>query len=299
MKKLLILISVLGFIYVHAFAQNTDSTQKAENSYNSRFNKYITQNDTIFARSVLSDWSEESPNDPELYVAIFNYNLLTAIDKTAEISKIKPADPDCSVITLRDTVGRITGYIVTKPVYKQMQSDAALDAICKGIENYPDRLDMRYCKIFLLGKLKRWNDFTSEIITTLNYAKSHNHRWMWTGGKLLDNAKDALLQSVEEYQQQLFVGDVNGNNMRTIAEAMLKENPKSIEDLNYMAVSYIKETEFSKALQYLKKADKLRKDDTAVLKNMAYVYKQTGDEKRRNECLEKLKKIEEDAAHLN
>ena len=294
MKQILILLLALSFSSVQAGAQNADSTQtKKDNSYNARFNKYLSQNDTVFAKSVMSDWREESPNDPELYVAMFNYYMITSMDKVAEMTKLKPADTDCTLFPLRDSLGNATGYIVTRTVYKENQAAAAIEAISKGIENYPGRLDMRYCKIYLLGKQKRWNDFTNEILATITYAESHNNQWLWASGMPLENGKEALAMSLEEYQQQLFNGDVNGTNMRAIAEAMLKGDSKNIGNLNYMAVSYIKDTDYSKALQSLKKADKIRKDDPAVIKNMSYVYKQTGDERRMNECLEKLKKIME------
>lgn len=294
MKQIMILLLALSFSFVQAGAQNSDSTQIVkDNSYNARFNKYLSQNDTIFAKSVMTDWCEESPNDPERYVAMFNYYLVTSMDKVAEMAKLKPADPDCVALPLRDSLGNATGYIVTKTVYKEVQATAAMEAISKGIENYPSRLDMRYCKIYLLGKLKRWKDYTNEVLITISYAQSHNNQWLWTNGVSLENGKEALAMSVEEYQQLLFIGDVDGTNMRAIAEVMLKEDSKSMGSLNYMAVSYIKDNDYSKALQYLKKAEKIQGDDPAVLKNMAFVYKQKGDEKRRNECLERLKKVME------
>ena len=50
-----------------------DSIQNLSNKFLERFNRFIKVRDTLFAKSVLSDWSEEIPNDPELYVAWFSY----------------------------------------------------------------------------------------------------------------------------------------------------------------------------------------------------------------------------------
>ena len=73
--------------------------------------------------------------------------------------------------------------------------------------------------------------------------------------------------------------DVNGANMRRVAEAILESEPKSVSALNFMAISYLKEKEYSKALQWLKKADKASPNNAMVLQNMALTYKLLGDRK--------------------
>ena len=63
------------------------------------------------------------------------------------------------------------------------------------------------------------------------------------------------------------------------AEAILESEPKSVSALNFMAISYLKEKEYSKALQWLKKADKYSPNNDMILQNLALSYKLLGDRK--------------------
>lgn len=272
---------------ISAFSQTT-----ANANFRDRFNKYIEAKDTVFAKSVLSDWTEVSPNDPEIFVAYLNYFFLKSIKDVAFLADQKPKDTEMTSFPMTDSTGKVTGYIVSGKRFDPDMINKGIEYIKRGIDKYPDRLDMRFSEIYVLGRVKRWSEFASETISMIEHSKSNNNAWQWIDGKMLDAGEDNMMIGVSDFQQQLYTQDTVGVNIRNIANVLLLMEPKSIEALNYMAVSYIKEGDFKKALQFLKKAEKIDKSDMTVLKNMVVVYKKSGDEKKSQEYLSKLKKIQ-------
>lgn len=256
-----------------------DSIQNLSTKYLERFNKFIQQRDTIFAKSVLSDWTEDIPNDPELYVAWFSYYYNTALVEQAIVSKRPSQSPNDTNMEMTDSTGAVTGYIVTRRIFLPTQSAKAIEAINKGLENSPQRLDMRLYKIIMLGNCARWSDYADEIILLLKEMDGKRYTWQMSGGKEYAGAEEYVKEAVEEWQNNLFRMDSDGSNMRRIAESVLARDQKNISALNFLAISYLKDKEYSKAVQWLKKADKYSSNNAMILQNLALSYKLLGDRK--------------------
>lgn len=256
-----------------------DSIQNLSNKFLERFNRFIKVRDTLFAKSVLSDWSEEIPNDPELYVAWFSYYYNASMKEDAIISKRPSQNPNDSNAEMKDSTGAVVGYLVTKRFFTPSGAANAIDAISKGVELYPSRLDMRILKIIMLGNVADWSRYADEIIALYKLNREKRYEWTLSGGAQYSGAEEYLSQVIEEWENTLFRMDVNGANMRRVAEAILESEPKSVSALNFMAISYLKEKEYSKALQWLKKADKYSPNNAMILQNLALSYKLLGDRK--------------------
>ena len=283
MKKIVIVLLSLFFGGIFNIqAQNNKS------DYNTRFNKFIQNRDTLFAKSVLNEWEENSPEDPDLYIAYLNYYFLKSLNQTAYISKEEPKEQVISSLAIKDSLGNISGYIVTKAVYDDNEIAKAVNYIDKGILKYPNRLDMRACKIYILGQSKKWSSYASEIIDLIRHSNTINHQWILEGDKPVTDGEDLFISSIQEYQQQLYSLDTVGDNIRNIAAEMMKYYPKNVENINYMAVSYIKDKDFKSALQYLKKAEKITPKDQMILRNMAIVYKKMGNDKKSKAYIKKM-----------
>jgi tetratricopeptide (TPR) repeat protein len=172
------------------------------------------------------------------------------------------------------------------------------DKIDKGIELYPNRLDMRFGKIYVLGEIKDWNNFTSEIIKTINYSNLNKNEWTWTNNNKYGGKEKEFLLDIQTYQLQLYnTGDDNLlKNMRDIALEVLKYYPNHIESLSNISITYLLTGEYDKGIDALLKAETLNPKDFIVLSNIAQGYKLKGDYKKSIEYYEKTIKYGDNQA---
>ena len=148
---------------------------------------------------------------------------------------------------------------------------------------------MRFGKIYVLGQIKDWHSFTKEIIKTVDYSAVNDNQWTWTNNEKQKDSKDFFLSSLQDYQVQLYnTGDDDlFENMREIANSILKYYPNHIESLSNLSVTYLLSGEYDKGLEPLLKAERINPEDYIVLSNIAQGYKLKGD---KNKAIEYYKK---------
>ena len=112
--------------------------------YQSEFQKYCQTNDTINQLKVLTKWKSENPNDAELYTSYFNYHFMKS---RQEILVMSTNEPNGENLVLKDSLNQTAGFLGSEIHYDQTEFNKGLNIIDKGIELYPDRLDMRFGKI--------------------------------------------------------------------------------------------------------------------------------------------------------
>jgi len=277
MKKILGLL-LTGFIFNIGVAQN----------YQTDFQKYSQANDTTNQLKTLIEWEKLNPKDAELFTSYFNYYFNKSKN---EILVVAAGDPPKGeeYLSLSDSAGNYAGFIGSQINYDNSYLKKGLDKITDGINLYPNRLDMRFGKIYVLGQVKDWNSFTKEIIKTVDYSAINDNQWTWTNNEKQKNGKDFFLSSLQDYQVQLYN---TGNddllvNMREIANEVLKFYPNHIESLSNLSVTYLLTGEYDKGLDPLLKAEKVNPKDYIVLSNIAQGYKLKGDKKKAIEYYEK------------
>lgn len=274
MKNLLALILIL--LTSHSFSQD----------YKSDFGKYFQEKDIIKQHETLLKWEQARPNDAELFTSYFNYYFQKS---KREILSLTKKEPEGEALILKDSINQTEGYLGSTINYGDTDLKNAFAKIDKGISLYPDRLDMRFGKIYALGKVEDWANFTSEIIKAVNYSATNQNNWTWTNNIKKDDGKKFFLASLQSYQVQIYDTE-NDNllpNMREIALTILKYYPESVESLSNLSVTYFLWGEFDKGLDALFKAEKINPKDSIVLSNIANGYKQTGNKAKAIEYYEK------------
>jgi tetratricopeptide (TPR) repeat protein len=173
-----------------------------------------------------------------------------------------------------------------------------IDWINKGIEQYPNRLDMRFGKTYALGQIKDWDNFTKEIIAAIQYSKINNNSWTWTKNERKNGGKEFFLSSLQDYQVQLYnTGDDKLLvNMGDIAKEVLKLYPDHVESLSNLSIVYMISKDYVKALDVLLKAERINSKDYIVLSNIAHCYKEKGDKTKSIEYYEKTIKYGDEQA---
>lgn len=278
MKKILVL-----FLLISGLGQ-----LQAQDFY-TEFKKYFQTNDTVKQLETLVQWEKTYPKDPELFTSYFNYHFLKAKKEILTLTREKP-EGDGLVLT--DSLNQTAGYIGSQIYFDETELAKGFSRINEGIAMYPDRLDMRFGKIYVLGQLKKWSDFTSEIIKTVKYSQVNKNEWTWTKNEKQNGGKEFFLSSLQDYQLQLYnTGDDKLlSNMRDISSEVLKIYPDHIESISNLALTYLITGDNDKALDYLLKAEKLNPEDYIVLSNIAQGFKQKGDKERAIEYYKKTLK---------
>jgi len=284
MKKTL---SILVFSILANFCFGQD--------YRAQFDQLFQEGDTTKQIELLKKWESEDPTNPELFTSYFNYYFLKSRQEFVTMSTNQPKGES---LQLQDSTGRVAGFLGSEIVYNPEILQKGIDKIDQGIQMYPNRLDMRFGKIYALGQAEDWDDFTNEIIKAIQYSKKNNNEWTWTFNEKKENGKEFFLSSIQDYQLNLFETENDGllKNMRTIAEEILKIYPDHIESLSNISITYLLTGEYDKGIEVLLKAEKIDPNDGIVLSNIAHGYKLKGDIENSIKYYEKMLKLDDPRA---
>ena len=242
----------------------------AAQSYSDSFYDALNSDNLVMQRQILAEWQQASPDDIDLYIARFNYHM-----------------------------GQTLGTSSTAA------ADSTVLVIDQAIQLFPDRLDLRFGKIYFLGEIKRWASFADEIISTLDRSELINHRWQFPnfdqGGRIL------IVEGVQDYLYTLFssgqpTDDVTGQTaattapdpetlpqIRRIAHRAAQLFPSEPAFFSALAYTYIAEADYQTALHHLKRAEQLAPNDPAVLQQLVDVYTRMKDKKSAAQYRERLK----------
>jgi tetratricopeptide (TPR) repeat protein len=256
-----------------------------------QFFQLASKNDTIGELKLLEMWQASSKDDPDLFIAWFNYYFQKSMREVIRVNTdtIKPNGFKVTDPVTQKRVGSLYGDIF----YDPLTIAKGFEYIDKGIEIYPMRLDMRFGKVYAYGKTEDYKNFTREIIKTIDYSNLIKNKWVWKEGKPLDNPEDFFLSIQHGYQIQLY----NTNNdsllsdMARIATAVLKHYPQNIENINDLSLVYLIQKDYQNAIENLHKAEKLAPNDCIVLGNLAQAYKLSGDKENALKYLELILKV--------
>lgn len=267
-------------------ALTTSSIGFCQNFY-SEFQNNFKTNDTIKQLETLTAWEKDSQTDPELFTCYFNYYFSKSQSEQISLSTQKPNGEG---FELKDSLNQTAGYLGSQINFNQIEFQKGIDKISKGIELFPNRLDMRFGKIYAFGQIEDWNNFTNEIILSVQYSMTNNNEWTWTNNETRNDGKEFFLSSLQDYQVQLYnTGDDNLLiDIRKIANEVLKYYPNHIESLSNLSITYLLTGEYDKGIDPLLKAEKLDPKDYIVLSNIAKGYNLKGDKKKAIEYYKKV-----------
>ncbi|MFV0536520.1 MAG: tetratricopeptide repeat protein [Dysgonomonas sp.] len=272
MKQIIVFIIILISSAYHAYAQET--------LFKKQNDELVSKKDTLSQKKLLKEWEGYSTNDPELYVAYFNYYINKSRNEAISITTAPPKN-DKETLVLTDTANNAAGYLYCNIEFDPNILKRGLDYISKGIDKFPDRLDMRFGKICMLGETGEYESFTKEILKVIDRSAINNNKWQWTDNKLLDNGKYTLIESVQDYILQIYNTEDDNllKYMKEISEGMLKYYPDEVYFLSDLSIVYMLTKEYDNALDVLLKAYKIAPEDKVVISNIAHAYKVKGDKK--------------------
>jgi tetratricopeptide (TPR) repeat protein len=266
-------------------------------TYYEKFQSLLKENDTVKIKKFIIEWEKRDPNDPELYTSAANFYFTNSEQMMASLTRKQIGKVS---LQLNDSTGKVAGYLNSNLDYKPDQLILVFNYLNKGIEKFPNRLDMRFGKCFVLGQIADYVSFTSEIIRIVEYSTIIKNKWLWTNNKRLDSPEHFMLITIQKYLKQLYDTENDSllDDMMRIGEITIKYYPNNVEILSTTAVANLLTKNYDVALAYLKQAEKINPKDFIVLNNIANGYKLKGDNANAIKYYELTEKYGDDEAKL-
>jgi tetratricopeptide (TPR) repeat protein len=247
----------------------------AQSNYE-RFKKLYKENDTVKIKSLLDEWERTNPNDPELYTSAINFYYSNSKQESYSMDRERKGRQS---LQFTDSTGNVAGYVNAYLGFNPDKLRKAINYANAGISKFPDRLDIRFGKCYVLQQIGDYENFTNELVNTIEYSRVNKNLWLWTENEKMQNGKGDMLETIQAYLKEIYdTGDDSLlPNMIKIGEAVLKYYDHSIEILSSTAVALLLTKNYDKAIGYLHQAEKLNPKDFIVLNNLARGYKLMGD----------------------
>lgn len=248
----------------------TGGQLRAQTTFLEQFTRYAQSRDSAGQYNVLQQWRAQSPDDPELYVSCINYYVSIG---RREITSIDAEPSSALSLRLEREGSDEVLYMNERLSYDKAALQQGLNCIDTGIVRFPNRLDMRFGKIYVLGEVENFRGFAAEIVAVVQQSARNGNQWLWKDGKAVADPKGFMLSTIQDYVNQLYNNDDNyAVHIRAIADAVLQYYPDHVESLANMALTYVTEEKYDEVLVYLLRAEKLAPTDVVVLNNIATCY---------------------------
>ena len=258
MKTLRILSAgvILLFVAISGFSQD-----------NPNYEKYLTlleQKDTIGIKQLLTKWNQE---DPEYYVAVFNYWLLRAKKEVISINAGETDNEDSFI--LYDKNHKPAGYMSGDIVYEESLLNRALGVIEKGIEKFPDRLDLRFGMATIYIDSKQTDKALDVIKGVLDQTRNNNDVWFWSLNQPAE--PNAVTEGMQGYFNT-FVQSVSAKETEALADLLVEYYPKNPIFLSDKASCLYNNWQFEDALHLYEEAFQQDTTDLLIAGNIAFGY---------------------------
>lgn len=245
----------------------------------------------------LSAWERVDPDNPELYIAYFNYYYNLSREERilvlspSQIDRIKPGE-DIIKITDPEDPDKLVGYLYSEIVHDEEKIDLALNYLDEGLKRYPERLDMHLGKIFTLDQVSRYEAGKEALLEVLNLSAELDNRWLYHDGVPLADGYNFMIDNIQDWISYYFSLEDEKiyEYITEICQRMIELYPDCVYAYNDLGAVFYYAENYTEALKYFKLAAAYNPEDTIVLNNIAYLAKVTGD---RETALEYYKKLQE------
>ena len=275
--KPFLIATCLCLVSFFSFSQN----------FQKQFKDLFEKKDTLGQEKLLKQWEAAAPKDAELFIAYLNFYSRKSMREIVELNSKKK---DGDYLELTDSTGKTVATMGSDIYYDRNILQKGFGYIDRGISLYPTRLDMRFGKIYMLGEVEDFPEFTKMIVETIDYGNKIKNAWLWKDARPLEDAENFFLNSMQDYVITIY--NTEDDNllpyMRQISEAVLKYHPRHVESLANVSLTYVLVGENDKALPYLLKAETIAPKDIIVLNNIAEIYKRKNDTAKAKSYYEKI-----------
>ena len=250
--------------------------------------------------TTIQRWEKAFPNDADMLLANFSYHAVKGMNLYGE---------SIARVTFQRELPTVPVINASPFVRNDMHIEKAIQYINKAESLHPNRLDVRWSKLALLANLKKYNEYTTLAISTMEHSNKIKSAWIGWFGKPWDDGDELLLSQIPEYIQTLINSkDANAPQMiDQLCAAVLKLDI----DLNTgrgsiraslnnqkMALIFFTAGKYDAALPYLLQIEQETPNATNLLDPIAQTYIAKNDVPNAKLYLAKLMKLGTDEVKL-
>ena len=244
--------------------------QQQPKDYQSEYLKIYNQEDNNMVIGFLNEWKEMAPDDPEMYVAHFNYYLQRS--KT-QVLKTGSSPQSSENVQITDPKNDSIGYIFPAVEYDEDLYLMAMKFLDEGIDKHPKRLDMYFGKIFTLGERKFFDQQKDVILELLDQTVKIDHQWLWQNSAPVSGGVETFKGGIQDHVYNLFNQiEPKCDLITTISKKFIEIFPNEVSGYSNLGSCALVAGDFDAAIVHFRKAESINAGDVVVLGNIAMAY---------------------------
>ncbi len=227
----------------------------------------------------LTNWEKQSPDNPEMYIGFFNYYVFRNKKEGVVLGKTPKSNAVFKFNITDPKTGKVVGYMNGTEIYNSEDVQKGITYIEKALSLYPNRLDMHFGKVYILGEIEDYNNFTEQLIKIMDISKINNNKWLWADGKELPDAKNFVENNIQAKIRQLFAlsSDEGDELLYTLSKKLIEVYPDCIYGYDNTGLYCMLKKDYKGSLSYFKQAEAINSKDGYVLWHMAIAYENIND----------------------
>lgn len=242
-------------------------------SLSDKFYESLMNKEYESADSLLAQWRDNAPSDPELFAARFNYFLNMSRNEMMVITGDTVARNESLV--LQDSTGAVAGLIASEVTWDNRLFSKAIATIDEGINKHPRRLDFRFGKAKAFEMRGLFDQELAVLDDVIDCSADTSCKWTWTGNEPLDS-HNIIPDAIFDYCVVFYNNEAN-EELKKLCSKYTQTIRPDVRILNIWAATCFDEGNYPDALNIFMQAHEADPDDMLILCNIAYLYLQMGD----------------------
>jgi tetratricopeptide (TPR) repeat protein len=240
--------------------------------YGHRYRQLLDQHADGQIESLLTEWREKAPDDPDAWITSANYYFN---QRQTNISTKKPGTGD---ITLTDKKGKLAGSVSFEQTNENMKR--AADLLAEATTKFPDHLDI-WCGLAFM--YQESGDFDNELSTLkkmVAYTRAHPAQLKWLKGQPLGKPADKFVaDKLHEYGSYYEAKENADDDKRwyEIATLATDQYPNDTQGFKDVAGYWADIGEWQKARESFEKAYQLDPKSAATLVGLGQISAEMND----------------------
>ncbi len=250
------------------------AAQTTAEQYRARYTRLVGSvgADGVGVEHLLKNWGKDFPDDCAMLQGKYYYYYLKSRSEAIEAVDAQKFLGSKPVLSLKDSTGRDVNYF-TVPKFDDELFRESQVSIDKAIELKPMELRYRFDKISALADYEKDSpDMAATAMLDLIDLDARTHpEWTLDGEPV---SRGDFEDAVQEYCLLFYtIGSPNSyESFRTLAERMLKINPKSTVFLNDIGAYWqVAKRNDKTAAKFYRKTLKIDPEDSAAKTNLAII----------------------------
>jgi tetratricopeptide (TPR) repeat protein len=222
---------------------------------------------------------KDNANDPEVFVLMANYYFAKSEHHYVTVQPGTPRE-DTTLVLFNPASGAPVGYLADTSLYDPDTLRCGLSALSKGLQQYPDRLDMHFGLVYMTETAGLYGEMAEALLTILQRHEGNSGKWTWSFSNQLEEDPDQFV--LENTQSRVYkLIQLNSPQADSLAELIAEEEircfPKSTYGYTSLGALRMVTNNLEASLQCFLTAFDINPRDGIVLSNFAVVYEKLGN----------------------